>query len=98
MTARSVLLAATPAASPPVPSMAALFGVASHSAVTAPVCVANAVFCHVAELAKHVPVALRAALPISAVPLLPSLVAVIVAAPGATALTRPLPLTVATAV
>src|SRR5437762_2713357 len=98
MTARSVLLAATPAASPTVPSMAALFGVASNSAVNAPVCVANAVFCHVAELVRHVPGGGGAVTVTLAVPLCPSLVAVIVAAPGATALTRPLPLTVATAV
>src|SRR5437588_9776870 len=98
MTARSVLLAATPAASPTGPSMAALFGVASNSAVNAPVCVANAVFCHVAELVRHVPGGGGAVTVTLAVPLCPSLVAVIVAAPGATALTRPLPLTVATAV
>src|SRR5438874_6440923 len=98
MTARSVLLAATPAASPTVPSMAALFGVASNSAVNAPVCVANAVFCHVAELVRHVPGGGGAVTVTLAVPLCPSLVAVIVAAPGATALTRPLPLPAATAV
>src|SRR5436309_9754194 len=98
MTARSVLLAATPAASPIVPSMPALFGVASNRAVNAPVCVANAVFCHVAELVRHVPGGGGAVTVTLAVPLCPSLVAVIVAAPGATALTRPLPLTVATAV
>src|SRR5207302_428674 len=86
MTARSVLLAATPAASPTVPSMAALFGVASNSAVNAPVCVANAVFCHVAELVRHVPGGGGAVTVTLAVPLCPSLVAVIVAAPGATAL------------
>src|SRR5213080_2136811 len=98
MTARSVLLAATPAASPTVPSMAALFGVASNSAVNAPVCVANAVFCHVAELVRHAPGGGGAVTVTLAVPLCPSLVAVIVAAPGATAVTRRLPLTVATAV
>src|SRR5207237_230606 len=75
-----------------------LFGVASNSAVNAPVCVANAVFCHVAELVRHVPGGGGAVTVTLAVPLCPSLVAVIVAAPGATALTRPLPLTVATAV
>src|SRR5438067_202516 len=96
MTARSVLLAATPAASPTVPSMAALFGVASNSAVNAPVCVANAVFCHVAELVRHVPGGGGAVTVTLAVPLCPSLVAVIVAAPTATPRTMPLPSTLAT--
>src|ERR1041385_1059142 len=96
ITARSEYPAAGPAASPVTPSSPVPFGVASNCAVNDPVCAVKALFCQVSELALHPggsPCTVTVALP-----LCPSLVAVIVAEPAATPLTTPLPLTPATEV
>src|SRR5256886_14489573 len=77
--------------------MVAPLGVASKVAVNDPVWVANAAFCHVAELVVQ-PRGGGSTTVTAAVPLLPSLVAVIVADPAATPVTSPLPSTVATPV
>src|SRR2546425_8077706 len=74
--------------------MFAVLGVASNRASKAPVCAARALFCHAPALATQ----LGAVTVIAAVPLWPSLVAVIVAVPPATPVASPLPLTVAAAV
>src|SRR6266852_4534421 len=94
MTARSAYPAAAPADSPVTPSSPVPFGVASNCAVNAPVCAVNALFCHVSELTLQPggsPCTVTVALP-----LCPSLVAVIVADPAAAPVTKPLPFTVAT--
>src|SRR3989454_874371 len=96
MTARSANPAAAPTDSPVTPSNPVPFGVASNCAVKDPVWAVNALFCHVSELALHPggsPCTVTVALP-----LCPSLVAVIVAAPAAAPVTTPLELTVATEV
>src|SRR5882724_7797546 len=93
MTARSANPAAAPTDSPVTPSNPVPFGVASNCAVKDPVWAVNALFCHVSELALHPggsPCTVTAALP-----LCPSLVAVIVVEPAAAPVTKPLPLTVA---
>src|SRR5256885_2199799 len=95
ITARLAKLPAVPAPRPVPPSMSAPLGVASNVAVNDPVCVANAVFCHVGELVVQVPDGDGAITVIAAVPLCPSLVAVMVADPAATPLTSPRPFTVA---
>src|SRR5438128_1689581 len=74
--------------------MFAVLGVASNRASKAPVCAARALFCHAPALVTQ----LGAVTVIAAVPLWPSLVAVIVAVPPATPVASPLPLTVAAAV
>src|SRR5207249_10334504 len=87
---------AAPTDSPVTPSGPVPFGVASNCAVKDPVCAVNALFCHVSELALQPggrPCTVTVALP-----LCPSLVAVIVAATAATPVTTPLELTVATEV
>src|SRR2546422_88740 len=96
MTARSANPAAAPTDSPVTPSNPVPFGVASNCAVKDPVWAVNALFCHVSELALHPggsPCTVTVALP-----LCPSLVAVIVAEPAAAPVTTPLELTVATEV
>src|SRR2546422_1750695 len=96
MTARSANPAAAPTDSPVTPSNPVPFGVASNCAVKDPVWAVNALFCHVSELALHPggsPCTVTVALP-----LCPSLVAVIVAEPAAAPVTTPLVLTVATEV
>ena len=96
MTARSVNPAAAPSDSPVTPSSPVPFGVASNCAVKDPVCAVNALFCHVSELALQPggrPCTVTVALP-----LCPSLVAVIVAVPAAAPVTKPLLVTVATEV
>src|SRR2546430_15558236 len=74
--------------------MFAVLGVASNRASKAPVGGARALFCHAPALVTQ----LGAVTVIAAVPLWPSLVAVIVAVPPATPVASPLPLTVAAAV
>src|SRR5207244_503358 len=74
--------------------MFAVLGVASNRASKAPVCAARALFCHAPALVTQ----LGAVTVIAAVPLWPSLVAVIVAVPPATPVASPLPRTVAAAV
>src|SRR5690349_1568038 len=96
MVARSVYAAAAPADSPVTPSSPVPFGVASNCAVKDPVCAGNAVFCHTSELVLQP--GCGACTVTVALPLCPSLVAVIVADPAAAPLTKPLPFTVATAV
>src|SRR3989442_5499594 len=94
MTARSANPAAAPTDRPVTPSNPVPFGVASNCAVKDPVWAVNALFCHASELALHPggsPCTVTVALP-----LCPSLVAVIVAEPAAAPVTEPLPLTVAT--
>src|SRR5437899_209537 len=94
MTARSVNPAAAPTDSPVTPSSPVPFGVASNWAVKDPVCAVNGLFCHVSELALQPggrPCTVTVALP-----LCPSLVAVIVAEPAAAPVTEPLLVTVAT--
>src|SRR5207244_1010391 len=71
--------------------MFAVLGVASNRASKAPVCAARALFCHAPALVTQ----LGAVTVSAAVPLWPSLVAVIVAVPPATPIASPLPLTVA---
>src|SRR3989442_8273384 len=78
-------------------SIGAPFGVASYCTVKEPFWVANAVFCNETTLVTHVPGGGGAETVSAAVPLCPSLVAVIVAAPAATPVTSPLPLTAAPA-
>src|SRR2546425_8919674 len=98
MTARSVYAAAAPDDRPVTASIGAPFGVASYWTVKEPFWEVIAVFCNATTLVRHVPGGGGAETVSAAVPLCPSLVAVIVADPTATPLTRPLPLTVATAV
>src|SRR2546421_970510 len=98
ITARSAKLPAVPVDRPVPPSMSAPLGVASNAAVNDPVCVANAVFCHVAELVVQVPGGDAGTTVTAAAPLCPWVVAVMVAAPAVTPLTSPLPFTVATPV
>src|SRR5256885_5498272 len=74
--------------------MFAVLGVAPNRASKAPVGAARALFCHGVALVTE----LGAVTVIAAVPLWPSLVAVIVAVPPATPVASPLPLTVAAAV
>src|SRR5437870_11132126 len=71
--------------------MFAVLGVASNRASKVPVCAARALFCHAPALVTQ----LGAVTVSAAVPLWPSLVAVIVAVPPATPIASPLPLTVA---
>src|SRR2546429_9182606 len=73
--------------------MFAVLGVASNRASKAPVCAARALFCHAPALVTQ----LGAVTVIAAVPLWPSLVAVIVAVPPATPVASPLPPTGAAA-
>src|SRR5213593_1888735 len=82
---------------PVTPSMPALLGVASNCAVKEPVWAVNAVFCHAPELTRH-PGGSGGVTVIAALPLCPSLVAVIVAVPATCPVTSPLPFTVATLV
>src|SRR2546421_20013 len=95
ITARSAKLPAVPVDRPVPPSMSAPLGVASNAAVNDPVCVANAVFCHVAELVVQVPGGDAGTTVTAAAPLCPSIVAVMVAEPAVTPATSPLALTVA---
>src|SRR6266480_3452548 len=73
--------------------MFAVLGVASNWTSKAPVCEGITTFCHAPALVQQLGAVTLAA----AVPLCPSLVAVIVAEPAATPVTRPLPFTLATA-
>src|SRR2546425_872066 len=98
MTARSVYAAAAPDDRPVTASIEAPFGVASYWTVKEPFWEVIAVFCNATTLVTHVPGGGGAETVSAAVPLCPSLVAVIVAAPAATPVTNPLPLTVTTAV
>src|SRR2546425_57007 len=98
MTARSVYAAAAPDDRPVTASIEAPFGVASYWTVKERFWEVIAVFCTAAPLVRHVPGGGGAVTVTAAVPLCPSLVAVIVAEPTATPVTSPLPLTVATAV
>src|SRR3989442_13698599 len=91
MTAKSVYAAAAPADRPVTASIGAPFGVASYCTVKEPFWVANAVFCNATTLVTHVPGGGGTATVTAAVPLCPSLVAVIVAAPPPTPVTNPLP-------
>src|SRR5256885_11569274 len=95
ITARLAKLPAVPAPRPVPPSMSAPLGVASNVAVNDPVCVANAVFCHVGELVVQDPDGDRLITSILAMSHAPSLFAVMVADPAATPLTSPRPFTVA---
>src|SRR5882724_4256341 len=96
MTARSVNPAAAPTDSPVTASSPVPFGVASNCAVKDPVCAVNGLFCHASELVLQP--GCGACTVTVALPLCPSLVAVIVAEPAAAPVTRPLELTVATEV
>src|SRR6266487_1593597 len=94
MTAMSVYAAAAPCDSPVAASSPVPLGVASNVAVKDPFCEVNALFWNAVVLAAQpgaAPVTVMAE-----VPLCPSLVAVIVAEPATTQLTRPLEFTVAT--
>src|SRR6266566_395335 len=94
MTARSVYAAAAPCDSPVAASSPVPLGVASNVAVNEPFWLVNALFWNAVVL-----VAQPGAGPVTVmadVPLCPSLVALIVAVPATTPLTRPLPLTGAT--
>src|SRR6266566_5738120 len=96
MTAMSVYAAAGPDDRPVAASSAAPLGVASNVAVNDPFCEVNALFWNAVELVGQV---LEGGVTVmAAVPLWPSLVAVMVAEPATTPLTTPLPLTVATEV
>src|SRR2546423_10867080 len=95
ITARLAKLPAVPAPRPVPPSMSAPLGVASNVAVNDPVCVANAVFCHVGELVVQDTGGDDGITPITALPLSPSLAAEKNADPAATPLTSPRPFTVA---
>src|SRR5256885_16720252 len=97
ITARSAKLPAVPVDSPVPPSMLATLGVASNAAPNAAAWLANAAFCHVAELIVP-PGGGGCTTVTAAMPLLPSLVAVMVADPAATPVTEPLPFAVATPV
>src|SRR6266576_148212 len=97
ITARSVYVAAAPCDRPVRASMPAPFGVASKAAVNEPDWTSNAAFWKEVVLVVHNPPD-EAVTVIAAVPLCPSLVAVIVAEPAAIPVTRPLGLTVAAAV
>src|SRR3989442_1038977 len=94
LAARAVNAAAAPLERPTTPSMFALLGVASNWISKAPVCAGMALFCQAPALVKQ-PGGAGAVTVIAALPLCPSLVAVIVAGPAATPVTSPLPLTVA---
>src|SRR6266567_1516295 len=94
MTAKSVYAAAAPCDSPVAASSPVPLGVASNVAVKDPFWDVNALFWNAVVLAAQpgaAPVTVTAE-----VPLCPSLVAVIVAEPATTQLTRPLEFTVAT--
>src|SRR2546429_1248119 len=94
MTAMSVYAAAAPCDSPVAASSPVPLGVASNVAVKDPFWEVNALFWNAVVLAAQpggAPVTVTAD-----VPLCPSLVAVIVAEPATTQLTRPLEFTVAT--
>src|SRR6266853_765507 len=96
MIARSVYAAAAPCDRPVVASSPVPLGVASNVAVKAPFWEVNALFWNAVELVGQV---LDGGVTVRAdVPLCPSLVAVIVAEPATTPVTRPLALTVATEV
>src|ERR1041385_494002 len=95
-TARSVNPAAAPADKPVIASSPVPFGVASNWAVNNPVCAVKGLFCQVSELVPHP--GCGACTVTVALPLCPSLVAVMVAEPAATPLTTPLLLTPATEV
>src|SRR5216117_2909488 len=94
--AKSAYPAAAPADSPVTPSIDAPFGVASNCAVKDPAWAVNGLFSHASELVLQP--GCGACTVTVALPLCPSLVAVIVAAPAATPVTTPLELTVATEV
>src|SRR5437773_736560 len=94
MAARLVQSAAGPLDMPTTPFMFAVAGMASNWASKAAACDGIATFCQAPELITQ----LAAVMVSAAVPLWPSLVAVIVAGPPATPVASPLPLTVATAV
>src|SRR3989454_12567197 len=94
--AKSAYPAAAPADSPVTPSIDAPFGVASNCAVKDPVWAVNGLFSHASELVLQP--GCGACTVTVALPLCPSLVAVIVAAPAAAPVTTPLELTVATEV
>src|SRR5689334_15498825 len=91
MTAKLVHAAATPLERPTTPSMFAVIGVASNCASKAPVCEVTALFCQAPALVTQLGTV------IAAVPLLPSHVAVIVAVPRASPVTRPVADTLASA-
>src|SRR5437899_2345974 len=97
ITARSVYVAAAPCDRPVRASMPAPFGVASKAAVNEPDWTSNAAFWKEVVLVVHNPPDEPVTV-IAAVPLCPSLVAVIVAEPAAIPVTRPLALTTAAAV
>src|SRR5947208_11068625 len=94
--AKSAYPAAAPADSPVTPSIDAPFGVASNCAVKDPVWAVNGLFSHASELVLQP--GCGACTVIVALPLCPSLVAVIIAEPAAAPVTTPLVLTVATEV
>jgi len=96
MAAKSAYPAAAPADSPVTPSIDAPFGVASNCAVKDPVWAVNGLFSHASELVLQP--GCGACTVTVAVPLCPSLVAVIVTEPAVTPATSPLELTVATEV
>src|SRR6266496_42106 len=93
MAARLVQSAAGPLDRPIAAFVLAVAAVASNCASKASVCVGTGLFRQIPALVKQ----LGAVTEMAAVPLLPSLVAVIVAVPVATPVTRPLAATVATA-
>ena len=74
--------------------MFTVLGVASNWTSKPPACDGIATFCHAPALVTQFAAVMESA----AVPLCPSLVAVIVAGPPATPVASPLPLTIATAV
>src|SRR5437667_1059363 len=92
--AKSAYPAAAPADSPVTPSIDAPFGVASNCAVKDPVWAVNGLFSHASELVLQP--GCGACTVTVALPLCPSLVAVIVPAPAPAPLTTPLPPTPAT--
>src|SRR5207249_2078422 len=96
LAARSAYAAAAPDDTPVTASRAAPLGVASNWTVKDPVWALKAVFHHATELVWHDPGGGGVTTVMAAVPLWPSLVAVIVAEPAAAPVTRPLVLTVAT--
>src|SRR6266704_1925483 len=94
MTARSVYAAAAPCDSPVATSSPVPLGVASNVTVKDPFCEAKPLFWNAVELVGQM---LDGGVTVmAAVPLWPSLVAVMVAEPATTLLTRPLAFTVAT--
>src|SRR5437773_446423 len=92
--AKSAYPAAAPADSPVTPSIDAPFGVASNCAVKDPAWAVNGLFSHASELVLQP--GCGACTVTVALPLCPSLVAVIVAEPAAAPVTKPLPVTLAT--